>query len=159
MKKSIATLLVSGLLALVRSAYPDLNAADAINRVIATANPNGHEVPSPIYGNGLIDASAALTADVEPATTTPEEQLTDWIRIHRRAQPPAAETTAPTLTPTTPVPDPAPEVEADEQSFMTSAWTLRYLTVPFTVLVGFGSLAVLLGIGATRHIKRSLRKQ
>nr|WP_235483355.1 S8 family serine peptidase [Leifsonia sp. Leaf325] len=154
-----ATPLVSGLLALVRSAYPDLNAADAINRVIATANPNGHEVPSPIYGNGLIDASAALTAIVEPATTTPEEQLTDWIRIHRRAEPPAAETTAPTLTPTTPVPDPAPEVEADEPSFTASAWTLRYLTVPFAVLAGFGSLAVLLGIGATRHIKRSLRKQ
>jgi subtilisin family serine protease len=38
--------LVSGLVALVRSEYPDLDAANVIERVIATADPNGQEVPS-----------------------------------------------------------------------------------------------------------------
>jgi type VII secretion-associated serine protease mycosin len=154
-----ATPLVAGLLALVRSAYPNLDAADAIKRVVATADPNGHQVPSPIYGNGLIDAAAALTATVSPATTSPTDQLTDWIRVHRRAQPPVSETTPPSQVPSTPIADPPPEEAEADSVLMPSAWTLRYLTVPFAVLVGFGSLGVLLGIGATRHIKRSLRNQ
>ncbi|WP_323508432.1 S8 family serine peptidase, partial [Cryobacterium sp. 10I1] len=71
--------IVSGLVALVRAAYPKLNAAEVMNRVIATANPNGHVVPSPVYGNGLIDAAAAVTASVAPSTSpTPTALLQDW---------------------------------------------------------------------------------
>ena len=65
---SAATPIVSGLVALVRAAHPELDAAQVMNRVIATADPNGQDVPSPIYGNGLIDASAAVKANV-PAST------------------------------------------------------------------------------------------
>ncbi|MET0975671.1 MAG: S8 family serine peptidase [Leifsonia sp.] len=154
-----ATPLVAGLFALVRSAYPDLDAADAIQRVIETADPNGHTVPSPIYGYGLIDAAAALTATVAPATTSPTDQLTDWIRVHRRAEPPVSETTPPTPLPSTPIADPPLDDEESDSVLLPSAWTLHHLTVPFAVLAGFGSLGVLLGIGATRHIKRSLRKR
>ncbi|MEJ3403733.1 S8 family serine peptidase [Rathayibacter sp. YIM 133350] len=150
--------IVSGLIALVRSAYPKLDAADAIQRVVATADADGHQVPSPIYGNGLIDAAAALTADVEPATTTPADELKEWIRLHRRAQTPSTETASPTQPPVTPTPDP-PRPERDlAESLLPTTWTLTYLTVPFAVLVGFGTMGVLLGIGATRHIRRTLRK-
>jgi subtilisin family serine protease len=150
--------IVSGLVALVRAAYPKLDAANVIQRIVATANPNGHDVPSPIYGNGLIDAAAAMKADVPPATTNPADELREWIRLHRRAQAPAEETTPPTLAPATPTPDPAPEKHVAASPLMPDPWTLSYLTVPFAVFVGFGSLGVLLGIGATRHIKRTLRK-
>ena len=47
--------IVSGLVALVRSEYPELDAANVIERLIRTADPHGHEVPSPLYGWGIID--------------------------------------------------------------------------------------------------------
>ncbi|THG36192.1 peptidase S8 [Glaciibacter flavus] len=151
--------IVSGLIALVRSAYPDLDAANAIQRVVATANPDGHTVPSPIYGNGLIDAKAALTATVAPATTTPADQLKEWIRIHRRAQTPSDQTAAPTPVAVAPTPDPAVPKRDVGALLLPNVLTLNYLTVPFAVLLGFATLVVLLGIGASRHIKRTLRKQ
>ena len=42
-----ATPIVAGMVALVRSAYPELDAANVINRVIATAKPVGGQVPEP----------------------------------------------------------------------------------------------------------------
>jgi type VII secretion-associated serine protease mycosin len=159
---SAAAPLVSGLVALVRSAYPDLDAAGVMNRVIATANPNGKDVPSPIYGNGLIDAAAAVTADVPASTSpTPAEQLTEWIRIHRRAEapsaepapaPPVAEPVAPKDDPPLPAPDPM-------AAWIPNQLTLTYITVPLAVLVGFGILGTLFGIGATRRFKRTSRMQ
>jgi hypothetical protein len=38
-----------------------------------------------------------------------------------------------------------------------TAWTLAYITVPLSLVAGFGTLAALLGIGATRHIRRTSR--
>lgn len=158
---SAATPLVSGLVALVRSAYPDLDAAGVINRVIRTANPNGHSVPSPIYGNGLIDAAAAVTGNVQRSTSpTPSELLTEWIRIHRRAEttpepapaPPVAAPVKPEKDPAVPAPDPA-------AAWLPNQFTLTYITVPLAVLVGFGILVTLFGIGATRRFKRTSRIQ
>ncbi len=153
--------LVSGLVALVRAAYPKLDAAGVMNRIIATANPNGHEVPSPIYGNGLIDAVAAVTAAVPDSTSpTPTALLQDWIHLHRRA-----ETTPEPLPPTTtaapvsPDDDPVLPERNLADAWLPNQLTLTYISVPLAVLVGFGILVVLFGIWATRHFKRIRRIQ
>jgi membrane-anchored mycosin MYCP len=57
---------VSGVAALVRSKYPDLNAAQVINRITATAH-NGARAPSNIVGAGTLDPVAALTWELPAA--------------------------------------------------------------------------------------------
>jgi type VII secretion-associated serine protease mycosin len=153
---SAAAPIVSGLVALVRAAYPKLDAAEVMNRVIATANRNGHSAPSPIYGNGLIDAAAAVTA-VVPASTAPKPAtlLHDWIRLHRRAETvPAPAVPLTTAAPVPPAEDPALPATNKVAAWLPSPLTLTYISVPLMVLVGFGILVTLFGIGATRHFKR-----
>ncbi len=158
---SAAAPIVSGLVALVRAAYPELDAAEVINRVIATANPNGHSVPSPIYGNGLIDAAAAVTAPVPASTSpTPTQLLEEWIRLHRRADTvptPAPETTA--VAPIPPKDDPAVPDHNLAGAWLPGPLSLTYVTVPLMVLVGFAILVTLFGVGATRHFKRLRTKR
>jgi type VII secretion-associated serine protease mycosin len=151
--------LVSGLVALVRSEYPDLDAANVIERVIATADPNGQEVPSSLYGNGLIDPVAALTADVpEIDPDTLVDGLAEWITLHRRADVDAPDQAAETETPmVVPIADPPLPRSDGAQTLLPTPWTLAYITVPLSLVAGFGTLAALLGIGATRHTRRTVR--
>jgi type VII secretion-associated serine protease mycosin len=153
---SAAAPIVSGLVALVRSAYPKLDAAGVINRIIETANPNGHTVPSPIYGNGLIDAAAAVSKSVPRSTSdTPAELLQEWITLHRRAITAPVTPTEPTpAAPVVPDPDPALPERDVSAVWLPSPLTLTYVSLPLAVLVGFGILITLFGIGATRHFKR-----
>jgi membrane-anchored mycosin MYCP len=58
---------VSGVAALVRSKYPELNAAQAIHRITATAH-NGARAPSNVVGAGTVDPVAALTWELPAAT-------------------------------------------------------------------------------------------
>ena len=51
---------VSGVAALVRSKYPELNATEVIRRITATAH-NGARAPSNVIGAGAVDPVAALT--------------------------------------------------------------------------------------------------
>ena len=51
---------VAGVAALVRSKYPELNAAQVINRITATAH-NGARTPSNVVGAGTVDPVGALT--------------------------------------------------------------------------------------------------
>jgi hypothetical protein len=142
--------------ALVRAAYPYLDAAGVMNRIIATANPNGHSVPSPIYGNGLIDAAAAVTRYVAPATgATPTELLTEWITLHRRAEIAVVPTEAPVAeAPVAAAADPALPAQNVLTAWVPNQLTLTYISLPLAVLVGFGILVTLVGIGASRHFKR-----
>jgi subtilisin family serine protease len=149
--------LVSGLVALVRSEYPDLDAANVIERVTATADPNGQEVPSALYGNGLVDPVAALTADVpEIDPDTLVDGLADWITIHRRADVDAPDPAAETET-VVPIADPPLPRSDGAQTLLPTQWTLAYITVPLSLVAGFGTLAALLGIGAARHTRRTVR--
>lgn len=153
---SAATPIVSGLVALVRAEYPELDAANVINRVIRTADPNGHEVPSPLYGFGLIDPVPALNADVEEIDANPLGSLAEWITLHRRAsstEPPAE----PSESEIVPIADPPPPADEGTATFLPTPWTLAYITVPLSLVAGFGTLATLLGIGATRHTRRTVR--
>jgi type VII secretion-associated serine protease mycosin len=155
---SAAAPIVSGLVALVRAAHPELDAAGVMNRIIATADPSGHAVPSPIYGNGLIDAAAAVTAAVPESTSpTPSSLLKEWIHLHRRAdstaepEPPATDAPPVAVEPDPDPPLPAPDPLA---AWMPSHRSLTYVSLPLAVLLGFGILVTLLGVGATRHFRR-----
>ena len=79
-----ATPIVAGIVALVRSAYPQLDAANVINRILATATPVTQTTPDPLYGYGLVDAYQAIVADVPPVTSNPLGSLDEWIQIYRR---------------------------------------------------------------------------
>ncbi|GIG57557.1 type VII secretion-associated serine protease [Longispora fulva] len=59
-----ATALVSGVVALIRSRYPDMSAADVVNRLIRTAQDKGHKGRDLQYGFGAVDALAAVVAEV-----------------------------------------------------------------------------------------------
>ena len=59
-----ATALVSGVAALIRSAFPDLSAHDVVNRLIQTVEDRGEPGRDPQYGYGVVDARAALEGDV-----------------------------------------------------------------------------------------------
>ncbi|WP_205413085.1 S8 family serine peptidase [Austwickia chelonae] len=62
---SSAAAVVSGVVAAVRSKYPELNAGQVIRRVLATAKRDGSgPVPDEKCGWGVVDAYAAVTADV-----------------------------------------------------------------------------------------------
>ncbi len=69
--------LVSGVAALVRSAFPELDAANVINRLIQTADDRGPQGHDPEYGYGIVDPLAALTEDVPTVTTNPLDPNTD----------------------------------------------------------------------------------
>ena len=81
-----ATPIVAGIAALVRAAHPDLDAAGVVNRIISTARPVTSTVPDPLYGYGLIDAAAAVSAEVPAVDANPLGSLADWIVLHRRAE-------------------------------------------------------------------------
>lgn len=156
---SAAAPLVSGLVALVRAEFPELDAANVINRVIRTADPKGEEVPSPLYGYGIIDPVAALTAEVEAVEANPLGSLEEWIRIHRRADlpQPNGQGTEDDQEALVPIADPPPPRSESAKTLLPTPWTLAYITVPLSLVAGFGTLAALLGIGATRHIRRTER--
>lgn len=75
--------IVSGIVALVRAAHPELDAANVINRIIATAHDRGDAGYDAYYGYGLIDAAAAVSADVPLVTENPMGSLAAWINIFR----------------------------------------------------------------------------
>jgi type VII secretion-associated serine protease mycosin len=155
---SAATPIVAGLVALIRSEFPELDAANVIERLIRTADPNGHDVPNSLYGWGIIDPVGALTADVPEVEASPLGSLADWITIHRRAEatpPPVAGEEQPIV----PIADPPLPSSDGAQTLLPTAWTLAYITVPLSLVAGFGTLAALLGIGATRHTRRTVRSR
>ncbi|WP_412540055.1 type VII secretion-associated serine protease mycosin [Longispora sp. K20-0274] len=68
---SDATALVSGTAALIWSKYPQLDANNVINRLVATADDKGDPGRDPQYGYGVINPGKALTVDVPAVTSNP----------------------------------------------------------------------------------------
>ncbi|WP_217180294.1 S8 family serine peptidase [Streptomyces sp. AC495_CC817] len=149
--------IVAGVAALVRSAHPDLNAASVINRIIRTATKVDAmgETPDPLYGYGLINAEAAITADIPAVEKNPMGDLAEWIRVYRRAESrPAPE---PTVTPVAVPPLPAADAPTEPGSpLLPSADSLRYGTLPLIALTVPGIL-VALGVTAAARRIRSAR--
>lgn len=67
---SFATAYVSGVVAMVRSRFPELSAAEAMNRVVATSH-NAARLPSNLVGAGTVDPLAALTWEVPAVDAVP----------------------------------------------------------------------------------------
>ncbi len=78
-----ATPIVAGVVALVIAAHPELDAANVINRLTATARDVGDAGADVSYGYGLLDAYAAVTADVPTVEENPMGDLAEWIRVNR----------------------------------------------------------------------------
>jgi type VII secretion-associated serine protease mycosin len=76
--------IVSGLVALVRAEFPDLDANNVINRVIATATRVTDEPYSTQFGYGLIDPQKALTAEVPAVKENPLGSLEEWVKLYRK---------------------------------------------------------------------------
>ncbi len=68
---SAATALVSGVAALVRARYPDMDAGNVVNRLIATATDLLAPGRDNATGFGQVDPVAALTAEVPPVERNP----------------------------------------------------------------------------------------
>jgi type VII secretion-associated serine protease mycosin len=66
-----AAAIVSGVLALIWSKYPKLDAAAVLHRLFSTARDKGAAGRDDAFGHGLIDPYAALTATVPPAGADP----------------------------------------------------------------------------------------
>lgn len=145
--------IVAGIAALVRAAHPDLDAANVINRLIKTARPapGATTTPDPLlYGNGLVDAAAAVAASVPTVRENPMGSLAEWIRIYRRAvsQPEPEASAAPVEVPALP---PAGGPTEAGSPLLPSAETLRYGTVP---LLAVTVPAILIGLGVTAAARR-----
>ncbi|OJX71285.1 MAG: peptidase S8 [Micrococcales bacterium 73-13] len=128
--------IVAGIVALVRAAHPDLDVANVINRIVTTAHDRGDAGYDPYYGYGLIDAAAAVSADVPPVTANPMGSLADWINVYR----PTALSPAAIPTPVVVVPQP------DPLAAPATGGPAGVLVAPIELLrtVGPGALAVLL---------------
>jgi subtilisin family serine protease len=144
--------IVAGIAALVRAAHPELDADNVINRIVKTARrPAGATgTRDPLYGFGLVDASAAVTAQVPTVRENPMGSLEEWIRLYRRADagPPAE----PTSTPVAIAPLPPADVPTRPGSpFLPSSESILYGTLP---LGAFTVAAILVALGVTAAVRR-----
>jgi hypothetical protein len=142
--------------ALVRAAHPGLDAGNVINRITATAKSPGVKVPSPIYGYGLVDAAAAVSAKVPEVATSPALELKDWIHLHRRAN------VTPSPTPiespsSTPTPAPAPQAGPADPlgTLLPTIPMLRDVGIPLLVYAVFLALFVTLIVTFVRRVRGS----
>lgn len=89
---SFSAAYVSGVVALIRQKYPDLNPYQVMNRVKATAHA-GPTTPDPSIGWGVVDPLAALTWNVpDPPPSFPVNKI-----IHPAPPPPAPDYTPRTV--------------------------------------------------------------
>ncbi|MFF2244578.1 S8 family serine peptidase [Arthrobacter sp. NPDC058130] len=146
-----ATPIVSGVAALIRSKWPEMSASQVINRIVSTAKDAGEPGKDPLYGFGVLNAEAALKADVPETKVNPLGSISDWIRVHRRgnlattpaAAAPAPSSAAPTL-PEATVP------VAEKPSQLDSA-------VPAVVVLGFACLFVGIIAAAAFQLRAAMR--
>lgn len=143
--------IVAGVAALVRAAHPELDAANVINRIVSTARSTAASRAKPeLYGRGLMDAAAAVEARVAQVDANPMGSLSEWIRLHRRAE--ATPLPKPTVEPAEITPLPAPDAATRPGSpLLPTAETLLYGTVP---LLGATLAAILVGLGVTAAARR-----
>jgi subtilisin family serine protease len=153
-----STPIVSGVVALVMASHPGMDAANVINRVVATASPAGAAGIDPIYGYGLLNANAAVTATVPTVKSNPMGDLAAWIHLNRRAEP--------TSTPSAPPTSTAKPVKAAQSAtpqnpmglLYPTAVQLRQVGLPLAVLLAFGAALIAMIVLAVQHF-RSLRRR
>jgi len=149
--------IVAGIVALVRAAHPDLDADNVINRVISTAKDAGETGEDPLYGFGLVNAAAAVSADVPTVTANPMGDLKEWIRLNRRADATPAASATPKV-PTEATPLPVAGARDPVGVLLPSVTTLQLVGIPALVLLLVLFALTGLVIGAVRYFRgRSTR--
>ncbi|MBU1587077.1 MAG: peptidase S8, partial [Actinobacteria bacterium] len=131
------------------------DAANVIQRVVATAKDAGTPGTDAIYGFGLVDAAAAVNASVPKVTDNPMGSLAEWIKVYRRA----ASTPVPVPTATS-TPTPAPVVAGPANPLGTVLPTvnlLRNAGVPLLVFVVFAALIAHVALRAVRRARAGRR--
>lgn len=146
-----ATPIVAGIVALVRAAHPELDVANVINRVIATAHDAGAPGADPIYGFGLVDAAAAVTGQVPAVTANPMGDLAEWITIYRRAESTPAPVPTRTSSPAPPVVVAAPANPLG--TLLPTVNLLRDVGIPLGVIVLFLAAFVTILVLGVRRIR------
>lgn len=153
--------IVAGIAALVRSAHPELDAVNVINRLVATATDVGSPGPDFIYGYGLVNAAAAITADVPGVEVNPMGDLADWIRLNRRAEAPIPNDPQPV--PTVPAPSIPEQPEPASQSplgrELPTVNSLRLVGVPAAIAIGFGAAFTWMIVVLIRQFSRELTRR
>lgn len=144
--------IVAGIAALVRSAHPELDANNVLNRLIETATPaaGATSVPDKLYGYGLVDAAGAVSARVDTVSENPLGSLKEWIRLYRRADAePAPEPTAtPVVIPPLPPVESAPEAGSP---LLPSRDSVLYGSLP---LGGATLAAIMIALGVSAAARR-----
>lgn len=144
--------IVAGVAALIRSKWPDMPARDVINRIVSTAKDAGAPGKDPLYGFGVLDAEAALKADVPKVSQNPLGTIAAWIQVHRRGQAATSAVPLPTADPIVAVPTlPAATVPA---AIPPSA---RDSVVAGAVVVGFAVLFLAMIAAAALQMRRAYR--
>ena len=140
-----ATPIVAGIAALVRSAYPEMDAANVIQRILATARPVTATTPDPLYGYGLVDAEAAVVADVARVEANPLGSLAEWVVVNRRADASAPDIAAQDAR------APLARTVASDAPLapLAGAWRLAGPYVPVLALGGIAALAGITAIALT----------
>jgi len=145
--------IVAGVAALVRAAHPDLDANNVINRILETARPapSGGDVADPLlYGEGLVDAAAAVSASVPTVTENPMGSLEEWVRLYRRAENPSLPQEPLPSVEVPPLPRAEPATRPDS-ALLPDGTTLLYGTLPLTLLT---TTAILVALGVTAAVRR-----
>ncbi|MFM7014150.1 MAG: S8 family serine peptidase [Actinomycetota bacterium] len=138
--------MVSGLVALIRSEFPNMNAANVINRVISSANKAGFSGYSTAYGYGSIDAYSALTIELPIVSENPLGSLSQWVELYR------AQSEVESGGIVSPIDDPIQELAQAQPGFGPE------MLVPYALYAGLGILALLLYFLFRPRSKPSTRK-
>ncbi len=147
--------IVSGLAALVKAAHPELDAANIINRIVASATPKGEPVPGPIYGYGLIDADGAVNSAIDTVAANPMGDLATWIATYR---PSSGTVSVDSLAIPAPTSPPVTRAEPSRSEASGGVYTLIHWAVPLGLLLGFLILVATFALGAVSHFRGLLRK-
>ncbi|NYD79082.1 S8 family serine peptidase [Arthrobacter cupressi] len=148
-----ATPIVSGVAALIRSKWPDMSAKQVVNRIVTTAKDAGVKGKDPIYGYGVLDAKAALSATVPEAKSNPLGSINEWIRVHRRGDF------------STPTQEPSPSKKASAKPTLqdptvpaAKAPAAAGTALPGVVIIGFGAIFIGIVAAAGVQLRRVYRK-
>ena len=128
---SAAAPIVSGLIALMRQQDPQASANDLIERLLRSATDLGEPGFDSAYGFGLINPSAALSAQ-DRASDNPLGSLQRWIELYRAE---VAEDQAELLLPTVESSEPEAQITAEEKAKEPINPLLYSLLVPLLLLV------------------------
>ncbi|WP_052274148.1 S8 family serine peptidase [Arthrobacter sp. L77] len=144
--------LVAGVAALIRSRYPELSAAQVVNRIVGTAKDAGAPGFDTLYGYGVLDVAAAVNSDLQVPEQNRLGSMAQWIELYRRGgQSPAPAPVPPGEQAAEVIPaPPAPQAEDPLVSVH---------NIPAVVVLGFASLVLAMLVGGALHVARVRRRE